>query len=96
MTTSVAIIILLLPKIWISNYEKTESWMISTTIIWLCFVPLEAYYGGALTMFFTSEVTIPFETLTDVLEAYPSWKLNVKNGLQMQFQGSNVPKVILI
>ena len=91
----VSIIVLLLPKIWISNYDKTESWMISSTMIWLCFVLLEAYYGGALTMFFTSEVTIPLETLTDVLEAYPSWKLKVKNGMQMEFHGSNVPLVIL-
>ena len=44
-------------------------------------------------MFFTSEVTLPLETTTDVLEAYPTWTLKVMNGMQMQFQGSNVPKV---
>ena len=90
---SVSIIVLLLPKVWISNYETTESWMISSTIIWLCFVPLEAYYGGALTMFFTSEVTLPLETTTDVLEAYPTWRLKIMNGTEMEFQGSNVPEV---
>ena len=67
--------------------------MISSNIIWLCFVPIEAYYGGALTMFFTSEVTLPLETMSDVLEAYPTWTLKVMNGMQMEFQGSNVPKV---
>ena len=67
--------------------------MISTTTTWLCFVILEAFYGGALTMFFTSEVTIPLETTTDVLQAYPSWKLKFMDGNQMDFQGSNVPEV---
>lgn len=89
----VSIIVLLLPKICISSYETTESWMISSTMIWLFFVLVEAYYGGALTMFFTSEVTLPLETMTDVLEAYPTWRLKIMNGMEMEFQGSNVPKV---
>ena len=44
-------------------------------------------------MFFTSEVTIPLETLSDVLEAYPSWRLKILDGLQIYFLGSNVPQV---
>ena len=47
-------------------------------------------------MFFTSKVTIPLETLSDVLEAYPSWRLKILDGLQIYFLGSNVPQVFKI
>ena len=93
-TCALSILVTFLPKLWIKNYEKTESWMISSTMIWLCFLLLESYYGGALTMFFTSGVTIPLETLSDVLEAYPGWRLKILDGLQIYFLGSNVPKVL--
>ena len=38
---------------------------------WYFFNLLNAYYGGAMTMFFTSEATLPFETMKDVIGAYP-------------------------
>jgi hypothetical protein len=49
--------------------------MIASTTSWIFFVLLHAYYGGALTMFFTSEMSIPFINIYDVMEAYPNWKL---------------------
>ena len=85
-----AMAVIILPKIWINNYEKTQGWMIASTITSIFFVLLEAYYGGAMTMFFTSEITIPFKSLSDVMEAYPTWKLKTQSAL-----GASVPKVIL-
>jgi hypothetical protein len=41
------------------------------------FVLLNAFYGGALTMFFTSEITIPFNNIYEVMRAYPSWNLRM-------------------
>ena len=52
--------------------------MIFTT--WSFFVFLNAYYGGALTMFFTSTPTLPFETDRDVIQAYPDWKIWIRSG----------------
>ena len=51
--------------------------MLSSTSAWLFFVLLNAYYGGALTMFFTSEIPIPFNTIEQVMDAYPTWKLKM-------------------
>ena len=33
------------------------------------------YFSGILTMFFTSDVTLPFESIKDVMRAYPDWRL---------------------
>jgi hypothetical protein len=42
---------------------------------WVSFVLINAYFGGALTMFFTSDVQLPFENLREVLQNIPDWKL---------------------
>ena len=44
------------------------------------FVLVNAYYGGALTMFFSSEKTVELENLRDVMRAYPEWALMVQKG----------------
>ena len=35
---------------------------------WIFFLVVNAYYAGALTMFFTSSPSIPFETLRQVIK----------------------------
>ena len=52
---------------------------------WYFFNLLNAYYGGAMTMFFTSEATLPFETMKDVIGAYPGWKLMMQSGNEIYF-----------
>ena len=54
--------------------------MIFTT--WMFFVFLNAYYGGALTMFFTGPTIIPFQTERDVIRAYPDWTIWVRSAQQ--------------
>ena len=53
---------------------------------WSFFVLINAYYGGALTMFFASEIALPFETMRDVLKALPSWTLLIHDGNQVIFE----------
>lgn len=72
--------VLLVPYFIIHYFEDTTSYKLATLSVWYFFVLLNAYYGGALTMFFTSEATIPFETVKDVMRAYPNWKLMYING----------------
>ena len=36
-------------------------------------------------MFFSTEVSIPFETLRQVIQAYPDWKLQIPPGLEVFF-----------
>ena len=44
------------------------------------FILINTFYGGAMTMFFTSEITLPFETIRDVMRTYPTWNLMVNTG----------------
>ena len=53
---------------------------------WSFFVLINAYYGGALTMFFASEVALPFETMRDVLKAVPTWTLLHMAGGEANFE----------
>ena len=58
-----------------SNGEKVMAFT-----IWMFFVLVQAFYAGALTMFFTSTTTLPFETERDVIQAYPDWKIWIRSG----------------
>lgn len=60
--------------------------MIASTTGWIFFVLLNAYYSGALTMFFTTELRIPFNSVEEVMEAYPDWKLKFMSGNDVFFQ----------
>ena len=66
-------------------YEHTESFKLTALFSWLFFVIINAYYGGALTMFFTSELTLPFNSIEDVLRSYPDWNLKFKDGDDRSF-----------
>ena len=57
--------------------------MIFSFTIWLFFVLLNAYYGGALTMFFTGTDNIPFNSRKDILREYPDWNLRIPTGSEM-------------
>ena len=49
---------------------------------WYTFVILHAYYGGALTMFFAGEPTLPFKTIEDVMMKAPEWKIMMIKGTE--------------
>ena len=65
----------IIPHIFIRGYENMISNQISTFSFWFLFVLLNAFYGGALTMFFVAEITIPFNTMRDLLKVFPEWKI---------------------
>ena len=59
---------------------------------WLCFTLLHAYYGGALTMFFTMTSDLPFQSVEEGLSLYPKFDFIVQKGgehpyLQMAKEG---------
>jgi hypothetical protein len=60
---------------------------------WLFFVLLNSYYCGAMTMFFSNEITIPFKTTRDVIMLYPDWKLKIMKGTEMYIQ---VQRIIIL
>ena len=74
---SLASCIAIIPHIFIRGYENMTSNQISMISFWFLFVVLNSFYGGALTMFFVAEITIPFNTIRDVLRVFPEWKVLV-------------------
>ena len=79
------LITILGPYVFISYYEQTEAFKIASISTWLFFLMINAYYGGALTMFFTSELKIPFESIEDVMRSYPDWNLKFMEGNDVHF-----------
>ena len=77
---------LVVPYMFINGYDNMTSSKISITALWFFFVLVNAYYGGALTMFFVSEITLPFKTIRDVLQVFPSWNLVYLDGNDNYFK----------
>ena len=69
---SLVIVAAISPFFFLDNWDRSESVQISATSGWYFFVLLNAFYGGALTMFFASEADLPFDTIRGVMKAYPS------------------------
>ena len=71
---------------WFSRKGKAlRSLRLVKSIAWLSYLLVLVYYGGALKMFFTADITIPFESRKDVMEAYPDWKLKFRKGAERLF-----------
>ena len=60
-------------------FESTSSFRIVHITSMGFLILMNAYYGGAMTMFFTNDVSIPFENIRDVMRD-SSWDLIVKEG----------------
>ena len=65
---------------WLSKYYLSRIILPPKSYFKLVFVsnPNSAYYEGALTMFFSTEVTATFESITEIIRSYPKWKLNIR------------------
>ena len=77
-TCTISIIILL------ANYcgytEMLNGIKIVTFLGWLFFTLVHSYYCGVLTMFFAVPAPVPFDTVSDALQAYPEWRLMFSDG----------------
>ena len=80
MSIAAILITAFLPYLYIRDYFSTHGFRLFVITGWLFFVVLEIYYGGVLTMFFTSNTPLPFKTPADVMKAYPGWKLLYEAG----------------
>ena len=69
-----------------ANKHKHSTLKILYFTLWLLFVLLNAYYGGAMTMFFSLEGQIPFQGITEGLgKHYPDWKPYILQGSNLAF-----------
>ncbi len=84
--TVLAFLANIVPYAFLGYYEDTEGYKINTLTTWLFFVGINAYYGGALTMFFAIEDGISFNTMDDVLRVYPDWNFILTLTNEVYFQ----------
>ena len=68
---SMVVVAVIIPFFFLDNFDNSNSVQISATTGWYFFVLLNAFYGGALTMFFASEAALPFESIRGVMSEYP-------------------------
>ena len=62
--------------------QNMNGTQILTFTWWLFFTLVYSYFCGVLTMFFAVPAPVIFETLTDVVDSYPDWKLMLLDGSQ--------------
>jgi hypothetical protein len=69
----------------IPNADSTNGQAMMVTTLFIFYVVLSAFYGGAMTMFFTSSTHNKFEDIVDVIRAHPEWKLVFLSGYESDF-----------
>ena len=89
-TFLIGIIIYMVPYQFIKDYDDKSASKMTLFSMWTFFVLINAYYGGAMTMFFVSEISLPFETLRDVLQEFPSWNLKFIDGNDNYFKTPSI------
>ena len=75
-----------LPYFFIRSWDDMSSNTMIKLSLWFFFVLIQAYYGGALTMFFANEIDPPFNNLREVLQAFPKWNLVFISGMESHFK----------
>ncbi|XP_059096106.1 uncharacterized protein LOC131890717, partial [Tigriopus californicus] len=59
---------------------------------WYFFLLLNAFYGGALTMFFANEPSVPFSSVQEAVDEYPSWTIKVRQGYEESILANAFPQ----
>ncbi len=57
------------------DWKSLVSGKIFLLSVWMMFVLLNSYYGGALTMFLSTAPSLPFSNLEEATEQHPTWML---------------------
>ena len=66
-------------KVSVNNASNYTGYRIIVSIGWLFVLLVMVYYEGALTMFFSTEVSVTFDSIRDVMRAYDDWKLMMQD-----------------
>ena len=54
--------------------------------LYLTWFLMHSYYAGSMKMFFATDITLPFDSLRDVLKAFPTWNLVYMYGNSAYFE----------
>ena len=66
----------------IPYFDSTAGFQIIQLSLFSFFVIISAFYVGAMTMFFANELSLPFDTISEAIHAYPHWKLIYRKGMR--------------
>ena len=80
LSTAFALLIIILLANNCGFIEMLNGMKMVTFLWWLFFTLVHSYYCGVLTMFFAVQAAVPFETVSDALQAYPEWNLMFSDG----------------
>ncbi|TRY77456.1 hypothetical protein TCAL_08548 [Tigriopus californicus] len=73
------------PSLLLGNYENTDAYNWASLSAWSFFLLINSFYGGALTMFFSTKAAPPFSQFHEVVQAYPTWILKTLAGTDVYF-----------
>ena len=73
------------PYLVLKGFENSDTNQVISTAGWVFFLLVNAFYGGALTMFFSSSAALPFHTIRGAMQAYPNWILQFLAGNDIYF-----------
>ena len=54
-------------------------------VSWSCYLVVEIYFEGALTMFFTTKIGVPFNSIREAMRAFPEWRLLMRSGYEAYY-----------
>ena len=80
----IPIVYFLIYKVY-GQVDELTSTKIFEFSFWTFFILVNAFYGGALTMFFASEVSLPFDSINSAIEMVPDWKVAMVTGTEFHF-----------
>eukprot|EP00094_Tigriopus_californicus_P006744 TCALIF_06495-PA protein Name:"Protein of unknown function" AED:0.58 eAED:0.58 QI:0/0/0.33/0.33/1/1/3/139/446 len=73
------------PSLILGNYENTDAYNLASLSAWSFFLLINSFYGGALTMFFSTKAVPPFTGFREIVQAYPNWILKTTVGTDIYF-----------
>ena len=83
----IIIFIFILAMIYWTTYMFSSNALdITGFSIWIFFTLIQAFYCGALTMFFISQVEAPFKNLDEAILNFPNWNIVFTSGWESMFE----------
>ena len=92
--TTLILVILFIMTLKAKEGEIVDGRRAIETVSWFVFLLVNSYHSGALTMYFSSNPALPFETINDVLRAHPDWILKHIKDTHIQFVSNPDPDFV--
>ena len=67
---------------YLKTMKEEHALSIVTFSGWIFFFLINTFYGGALTMFFSTSPNTPFNTFKEGLQSYPRWRWIIEAGYE--------------